>query len=52
MMSIDDKAFSRGGAEGAENIGFQLALFFSVSPRETLLGSGLSGLVHPQTGLR
>jgi hypothetical protein len=44
MMSKHDKIFSRGGAESAENIGFTPALFFSAPPRETLFGSGLSGL--------
>jgi hypothetical protein len=61
MMSKRDKTFSRGDAEGAENMGFRLLwllrvghktahpclpLFsaLSASPRETLFGSGLSGL--------
>ncbi len=44
MMSKHDNIFSRGDAGGAENIGFQPTLFFSASPRETLFGSGSSGL--------
>jgi hypothetical protein len=49
-MSKHDKTFSRGDAEGAENLGFSLFCFFSAPPRETLFGSGLSGLGKSKIG--